>query len=160
MSESVSLAGAWRRIGCALIDCTSLMLGLLVLSYALFAVGILASPRDLFALLAGGPAALGALLAVLALAGIACWTWMRGTPGQLLMGCQVVDAHSGRRLSVSCAALRCGGFALALLPAGLGVLWIAWDRRHQGWHDKIAGSLVVLEDESRLSLDELAGVSR
>lgn len=72
----------------------------------------------------------------------------------------MVDARSGRRLSASRAALRCGGFVLASLPFGLGLLWIAWDRRRQGWHDKLAESLVVLEDESRIGLDELAGASR
>jgi uncharacterized RDD family membrane protein YckC len=27
----------------------------------------------------------------------------------------------------------------------LGFLWIAFDRRKQGWHDKIAGTVVVQE---------------
>ncbi len=160
MSGKMSLAGAWRRIGCALLDGTIVIVGLLMLSYALFLTGALASPRDLFAALLADAVAFGSLLGALALAGTACWTWMRGTPGQLIMGCRVVDARSGRRLPASRAALRCGGLAVSLLAAGLGLLWIAWDRRRQGWHDKMAGSLVVLEDESHLTLDELAGASR
>ena len=32
--------------------------------------------------------------------------------------------------------------ALILL---LGFLWILWDKDRQGWHDKIAGTLVVSE---------------
>jgi uncharacterized RDD family membrane protein YckC len=34
-------------------------------------------------------------------------------------------------------------------------LWSIWDRRHQGLHDKLAGSVVIKEDESLMALDEL-----
>jgi len=27
----------------------------------------------------------------------------------------------------------------------LGFFWIIWDKKKQGWHDKIAGTLVVKE---------------
>ena len=41
--------------------------------------------------------------------------------------------------------------ALALVPfAQLLFLWVFFDRRHQGLHDKIAGSLVVRESASHL----------
>lgn len=35
------------------------------------------------------------------------------------------------------------GCFLSLLIAGLGFIWIAVDREHQAWHDKIAGTWVV-----------------
>jgi uncharacterized RDD family membrane protein YckC len=35
------------------------------------------------------------------------------------------------------------GYPLALLPAGLGWIWLLWDRRQQGWHDHLAGTIVV-----------------
>ncbi|HKF94921.1 MAG TPA: RDD family protein, partial [Gammaproteobacteria bacterium] len=28
-------------------------------------------------------------------------------------------------------------------PLGLGFLWIAFDKRKQGWHDKLAATVVV-----------------
>jgi len=34
-------------------------------------------------------------------------------------------------------------------------LWILRDPRNQGLHDKLAGSVVVKEDESLMTLDEL-----
>lgn len=153
------LAGFWRRLGCALIDFASVAVALLILAYMSLALGIVASPRELFAfLLASMPGLAMLLLALMAFA-VVCWAAMCATPGQLVMGCQVVDARSGRRLPLTRAALRCAGFAASLLALGLGVLWIAWDRRKQGWHDKIAGTLVVLEDESQRSLRELAGAA-
>jgi len=35
-----------------------------------------------------------------------------------------------------------GGF-VAMLPLGLGFIWVAIDADRQGWHDKIAGTIVV-----------------
>jgi len=33
------------------------------------------------------------------------------------------------------------------VPLFLGFVWIAIDRRRQGWHDKIAGTLVIYDDD-------------
>jgi uncharacterized RDD family membrane protein YckC len=32
-----------------------------------------------------------------------------------------------------------------MLPLCLGIFWVGWDKRKQGWHDKIAGTLVIKE---------------
>lgn len=84
-----------------------------------------------------------------------CWVFLRGTPGKLLMGLNVVDARSGQAVGVLQAILRYLGYFVSALPLGLGFLWILWDKRKQGFHDKIAKTLVVREDESRKSLAEL-----
>jgi uncharacterized RDD family membrane protein YckC len=41
------------------------------------------------------------------------------------------------------ALVRGLGAAFSILVFFLGFLWIAWDRDKQGWHDKIAGTVVV-----------------
>ena len=71
-------------------------------------------------------------------------TGLRGqTLGKMAVGIRVVG-RDGQAPGVGYAALReiVGKFvsAIALL---LGFLWIAWDGRKQGWHDKIAGTHVV-----------------
>ncbi|HEY4989416.1 MAG TPA: AIR carboxylase family protein, partial [Opitutaceae bacterium] len=40
-------------------------------------------------------------------------------------------------------AINAGPFAASVLALGLGFIWIAFDREKQGWHDKIAGTVVV-----------------
>jgi uncharacterized RDD family membrane protein YckC len=35
------------------------------------------------------------------------------------------------------------GYPLSILFFGLGVLWMVWDARGQGWHDKMAGTVVI-----------------
>jgi uncharacterized RDD family membrane protein YckC len=83
------------------------------------------------------------------------WTFLGATPGMLLLGCQVLRADSGRRLSLARSVLRCLGLWLGLACLGIGVLWSIRDRRHQGLHDKLADSVVVREDESLMPLEEL-----
>ncbi len=36
------------------------------------------------------------------------------------------------------------GYPLSLIGFSLGFLWILWDKRQQGWHDKLAHTLVVV----------------
>ena len=38
------------------------------------------------------------------------------------------------------------GFALALIPFGLGFLGILLDERRRGWHDRCAGTVVFYAD--------------
>ena len=95
------------------------------------------------------------LLAMILSAQTLFWTFLAATPGMLLLGCQVLRADSGRHLSLSQSLVRCAGLWLGLACLGAGVLWSIWDPRHQGLHDKLAGSVVVKEDESLMALDEL-----
>lgn len=137
---SSAFGGFWRRLAANLLD------GLL------FAA--LLTPLTLLLADAVPMEILGSWLLPLALT-LGCWMMLGGTPGKLLMGCELVDGRSGHRVSLGQALLRYLGYLLSALPLGLGFLWILWDRRKQGFHDKLAGTLVIREDERRLSLDEL-----
>jgi len=83
------------------------------------------------------------------------WLRYRGTPGKLLLGCRLVDANSGDTLRVGQAVLRNIAYLASLLPLGLGFLWVAWDKRKQGFHDKIAKTVVILDDPAQASLADL-----
>lgn len=65
------------------------------------------------------------------------------TPGKMALGLVVVKEDQSK-LSFGSAILRetIGKFVSALV-LGLGYLWVIWDERKQGWHDKIAGTIVV-----------------
>ena len=47
-------------------------------------------------------------------------------------------------------------YALAIAPALLGLAWIFWDRRRQGWHDKLGDCVVIRDDDALRSLTDLA----
>ena len=34
-------------------------------------------------------------------------------------------------------------FGLPTIPLFMGLVWVAFDKRKQGWHDKLAGTVVV-----------------
>lgn len=65
------------------------------------------------------------------------------TPGKMALGLMVVDTQLGK-LTLGKALLRetIGKFVSGMV-LGLGYLWVIWDDKKQGWHDKIANTLVV-----------------
>ena len=64
------------------------------------------------------------------------------TVGKLALGLKVVK-RDGETIGFARAAVRYFGSFISLLCAGLGFVWIVFDVRKQGWHDKMAGSFVV-----------------
>jgi len=77
------------------------------------------------------------------------WFWIRylGTPGKMATNLEVVDAKTGNKLSLGQAIGRYFAYILAFLPLGLGVIWVGIDKKKQGWHDKLAGSVVIKSNE-------------
>lgn len=71
------------------------------------------------------------------------WTWLGGTLGQLALGIQVRRESDGRRIGLGTAILRYIGYLVSATLLYIGLIWAAFDRRKQGWHDKIAGTLVI-----------------
>lgn len=71
------------------------------------------------------------------------WLVVRGTPGKLLCGLRVIDSKSGDTLALWQAIIRYLGYFVSILTLFLGYVWVGIDKRKQGFHDKIAGSLVV-----------------
>jgi uncharacterized RDD family membrane protein YckC len=74
---------------------------------------------------------------------IVFWRFRAATPGKMLLGLRIVDAESGGKMSLGQCFLRCIAYLASTLPLCLGFLWIAWDKKKQAWHDKLAGTLVV-----------------
>ena len=73
------------------------------------------------------------------------WFWLKfqATPGKMATNLRLVDALTGDTLSKGQAIGRYFATFLSLIPFGLGYLWIAFDRRNQSWHDKLAGTVVI-----------------
>jgi uncharacterized RDD family membrane protein YckC len=73
------------------------------------------------------------------------YSYMRGGQsfGKRFIGVRVVRTD-GRPIDYQTAVLRhIVGYPLSILLFGLGVVWMLWDRRRQGWHDKLAKTVVV-----------------
>jgi uncharacterized RDD family membrane protein YckC len=70
------------------------------------------------------------------------WALTGQTPGKALLGVRVVTTN-GHRISPWRGILRFFGYFLAVIPLGIGLLWIMVDDQRQGWHDKLAKTFVI-----------------
>ncbi len=79
---------------------------------------------------------------------VAClWFWIKkgATPGKMLLGLKVLDAKTGNLLTLGQAFLRYVGYIVSSLIFCLGYIWVGFDKKKQGWHDKMAKTVVVRE---------------
>ncbi|MEM8593867.1 MAG: RDD family protein [Pseudomonadota bacterium] len=74
---------------------------------------------------------------------IAFWLAKSATPGKMLCKLMIVDAKTGGKPSTGQFIGRYCAYLVAFLPLCLGVIWVAFDPKKQGWHDKLSGTLVV-----------------
>lgn len=144
-------AGFWRRMLAFFMDkiilfCTSLIIlfiGILALS-----LGFLSHYRELMPERLRDVSITFVLLYYLMTAFISMlyFTYFHGTTGQtfgkMIFGLQVVQA-TGEKMTVGIGFLRWVGYIFSAIVFYLGFIWIAFDRKKQGWHDKIAGTLVI-----------------
>jgi uncharacterized RDD family membrane protein YckC len=114
-----TLAGFWIRMGALFLDV--LLIGIVV--------KFLRGPHDL-------------MMILLAIYGAVMWKIKGTTIGGILCNLQVVRLD-GRPVDWGTAIVRALSCFLSLVVFGLGFIWIAFDSEKQGWHDKIAGTIVV-----------------
>ena len=76
--------------------------------------------------------------------------WVLGgqTLVQYAMGLRVVRVD-GKRITAATALVRWLGYFVSFVLLGLGYLWVLWDDRRQGFHDKLARTVVVYAWEAR-----------
>lgn len=64
--------------------------------------------------------------------------------GMRILGIRIIRTD-GAKFAMKHAALRhLVGYPLSSVFFFLGFLWMLWDPRQQGWHDKIARTIVVM----------------
>jgi uncharacterized RDD family membrane protein YckC len=70
--------------------------------------------------------------------------WGNGsTLGMRVFHLRVADANTGAPIGYGRAALRYVGWVVSTFVCYIGLIWAAFDGRKQGWHDKIASSVVL-----------------
>ena len=72
-----------------------------------------------------------------------CWHVWSATPGKMLLRMKIVDAETGAPMSDRQIMIRLAGYGVSAFFAMIGFFWIHIDKRRQGWHDKMAGTVVV-----------------
>ena len=139
--DDVEYAGFWVRVAASLIDTLLIVSITMPLLFAIYGKAYFgASTGEVFAGLADF------LVSWLAPAGavIVFWQYKQATPGKLILSARIVDAKTGKTLSMGQSIARYLGYFVSTIPLGLGLLWVAFDPKKQGWHDKLAGTVVIL----------------
>ena len=149
-------AGFWVRVVARLLD--SLIVGLpLTLLFGLIAIaaGAFASTASNTSTDQSTQTAAGALFGgvfilfylVAIVVGIGYWVYFWGTSGQTLamrmLRLRVVDADTGAPIGIARALVRWLMTIVNSWACYLGWIWVAFDARKQGWHDKVANSVVL-----------------
>ena len=136
--------GFWKRFVATLIDTCILLLIIAPLLLAIYGRDYLALAQQ------GGFAGFWDFMIQVvlpAIAVIAFWKYRGATPGKMAISARIVDATTGQAPSTGKLVVRYFAYLVSILPLGLGFLWVAIDRRKQGFHDKIANTVVVNDDD-------------
>jgi uncharacterized RDD family membrane protein YckC len=78
---------------------------------------------------------------------VAFWALVGQTPGMRFLSIHL-DAAGRREIGLRRAFRRMLAIPLSLLPAGLGFLAILLSPERRGWHDRIAGTTVLYDEEA------------
>lgn len=91
------------------------------------------------------------VLGGLILLGWAGFVWWSGaeraaTPGMRVLGLEIVGVDDGRQIGwgrFAARQLAAGVLAALVVPYVLMLVWLVIDDRYRGWHDRLAGAIVV-----------------
>ena len=70
------------------------------------------------------------------------WVWRGQTPGKMAVGVKIIRTDSSP-VKWQCALRRFLGYIVSVVTLFIGFIWVAFDGRKQGIHDKIADTYVV-----------------
>lgn len=137
-STELEYVGFWPRVGASLIDSVIVVLITAPLLTAVYGMAYWDSEA-----LYAGTADLLINFGVPAAFVLALWIKMSATPGKKVIGAMIVDARTGEKPGTGQFVIRYIGYFVAGIPLVLGIIWVGFDARKQGWHDKLAGTVVV-----------------
>ena len=135
--------GFWRRVGASLIDTLAVLAVILPVLVAVYGTNYFSMAQGGLA----GPVDFLVQVVFPAVAVILFWKFRGATPGKMLVSARVVDAKTLGPLSNGQAIGRYFAYFVSMLPLMLGFIWVAIDKRKQGFHDKLAGTLVIQTEE-------------
>ncbi len=145
---ALEFAGFWRRLAASLIDLFALsVLSSIFAPFQWFGFVYFWDPGNVF----NEPwwfaipfLVFGNLLSLLVNISyfVAFWVWRGQTPGKMVLGIKLTHTDASN-LTIGDALIRYLGYIVSTVVFFIGFIWIAFDSRKQGFHDKIANTYVV-----------------
>lgn len=136
----IEYAGFWIRVAASVIDtifvmCVTLPLLVAVYGWEYFDLektGLIAGPAE---------AIISWVLPAIAV--VLFWIYRQATPGKSILGLQIQDSRTGGPLTPWQSVVRYLGYFVSSIALFLGLIWVCFDPKKQGWHDKMAHTVVV-----------------
>lgn len=137
-TEELKFAGFWIRVAASIVDSLLIMLLTLPLLSAIYGV-------DYWTTSAMSSGIWDTLISYIlpAVVVILFWIYKSATPGKMLFKLEVISLGDNKKISSMQAIGRYLGYFPAMIVLFLGFIWVAFDKRKQGWHDKMANTAVV-----------------
>ena len=142
-SREPQYVGFWKRVFASIIDTLILMVVIGLIAVAVYGTQYLRLHYD------GKTAMFDFLVQVVlpALAVIVFWRYRGATTEKMLISAKIVDAETFGTPSTGKLIGRYFAYIVSCFFM-LGFIWVAFDKRKQGWHDKLAGTVVItVEDD-------------
>ena len=136
--ENPTYVGFWLRLWASIID--TIVVSLVVVPVLWAAYGKEYFEADA---MIKGPLDVLMSWVLPAVAIVLFWIYRSATPGKMAISARIVDARTGKPPTSRQCIVRYLGYYVGLFGLGIGFLWVAFDPRKQGWHDKLAGTVVV-----------------
>ena len=134
VADEVEYVGFWPRVLAALVDTLAVMF--LVTPLAVWYFGIGWASAD-------GATAFAINWILPGVAVVLFWHYKSATPGKMVISAVIVDATTFAKPSLAQLVGRYVGYYVSGIPLFAGIIWVAFDRRKQGWHDKMANTVVI-----------------
>ncbi len=145
-NSNTEYAGFWIRVGASLIDTVWQVVIIGAVIWKLFGDTLLNTPLEA---ILSGDALVGSVSFSLysnllpALIIIPFWLFFGATPGKMLLGLKIVRAADGGPIKIGQSIVRFIAYIPAALILFIGFIMVAFDKRNQGLHDKLAGTVVI-----------------
>lgn len=141
MTTTHQYGGFWIRTAATLID--FLLLAMIIVPILL----IFHQPAEL---INHQPKALADLILMNGIpiaATIVFWLYRAATPGKILFDLKIIDCRTCKQPGVQQLFIRYFAYFISAMPLFLGFIWVAFDPKKQAWHDKFAGTTVVVNQK-------------
>ena len=136
--KDIEYAGFWIRTGAAIID--SILVFIIIVPILTLIYGVDywlgASPYTRF-----WDILFNYVFPAIAI--ILFWVYKSATPGKMAFKLSIIDAKTGGKPSTGQLIGRYFGYYISMIPLFLGLIWVGIDKRKQGFHDLLAGTIVV-----------------
>lgn len=124
METSYRYAGFWIRVVSGLIDAV-------VIAAIGFLVRLIIGESDAVSIIIGAAYHIG------------MWVKNDGmTLGKKVMGLKVIQTN-GQAIDIKTGVIRYIGYIVSGMVFAIGFIWVAFDSKKQGWHDKMASTYVI-----------------